>query len=68
MSLKAFHLLFISLSIALAIIFGLWAMDGYRNGSGGMGYLTTAVASFAAAAGLVWYEALFLKKVRRIEE
>ena len=67
MSLKAFHLLFISLSIALAVIFGLWALDGYRNAGDGVGYLTTAVCALASAAGLVWYEVLFLRKVRRFD-
>jgi hypothetical protein len=65
MSLKAFHLLFISLSIALAIIFGLWAFDAYGT-SGGPAYLATAVASVASAAGLVWYEVLFLRKMRNV--
>jgi hypothetical protein len=65
--LKAFHLLFISLSIALAIIFGLWALEAYRTAGDGVGYLTTALVSLASAAGLVWYEVLFLRKVRRFE-
>lgn len=66
MSLKAFHLLFISLSIALAIIFGLWALDAYRNAGNGFGYLATAATSLASAAGLIWYEVFFLRKVRKL--
>jgi hypothetical protein len=66
MSLKAFHLLFISLSIALAIIFGLWALDAYRGAGGGAGYLTTAAVSLASAGALVWYEVFFLRKARKL--
>lgn len=66
MSLKAFHLLFISLSVALAVIFGLWALDSYRGAAGGPIDLVTAVASLASAAGLIWYETLFLKKARKL--
>jgi hypothetical protein len=67
MSLKAFHLLFISLSIALAIIFGLWALEAYRAAGDGVGYLATALVSLASAGGLVWYEVIFLRKVRKFE-
>jgi hypothetical protein len=65
--LKAFHLLFISLSIALAVIFGLWALDAYRTAGDGVGYATTAFVSLLAAAGLVWYQLLFLRKARRLQ-
>ena len=65
MSLKAFHLLFISLSIVLSVVFGMWATTEYRL-AGSAAYLVTAVASFVCAAGLGVYEVLFLRKCRRI--
>ncbi len=65
MSLKAFHLLFISLSIVLAVVFGMWATTEYRL-AGSATHLLAAVAGFSCAAGLGVYEALFLRKCRRI--
>jgi hypothetical protein len=65
MSLKAFHLLFISLSIVLAVVFGMWAATEYQT-AGSAVYLGSAIAAFAGAAGLGVYEAMFLRKCRRI--
>jgi hypothetical protein len=65
MSLKAFHLLFISLSIVLSVAFGMWAITTYRA-DGAMFSLVAAVAGFAGAAGLGVYEAAFVRKCRRI--
>jgi hypothetical protein len=61
MSLKTFHIVFITASIVLASWFGIWAMsiDGWP-------YVLTGVGSFLCAAGLVVYEVAFLKKCREI--
>ena len=61
MSLKVFHVLFISASIALASGFGIWAIsiDGWK-------YIVASVASFLCAGGLVVYEVAFLRKCREI--
>ena len=56
MSLKAFHVLFISVSVVLAIGLGCWWLPRNR---------AAAVGAFAAGALLVAYEAWFLKKSRR---
>ena len=61
MSLKVFHILFITISIALASGFGVWAVS-----IDGWGYAVTGLASFACAVGLVVYEVAFLKKCREI--
>jgi long-subunit fatty acid transport protein len=61
MSLKVFHILFITTSIALASGFGIWAVS-----VDGWGYKLTGLASFACAAGLVVYEVAFLKKCREM--
>ena len=63
MSLKAFHLLFIGLSIVLAVFFAVWATGQYRADHG-MGYLATAVVSLAASGALVAYGAAFRRKTR----
>ncbi len=65
MSLKAFHLLFISLSIVLAVVFGLWSMDVYRHGES-IGYLVTGLFSFASAIALGFYGTAIFRKFRRI--
>lgn len=61
MSLKFFHIVFISASIALASGFGIWAVS-----IDGRGYFVAGIAAFGCAAGLVVYQAVFLKKCRRI--
>jgi len=63
MSLKAFHLLFIGLSILLAVFFAAWATGQYRV-EHGAGYLVTAVMSLAAGGALVTYGAAFRRKTR----
>ena len=61
MSLKAFHIFFITGSIALMTLFGLWALS--RTGAPS---IALAIFSFGVAAGLVVYEVLFLRKCRRL--
>ena len=65
MSLKAFHLLFISVSIVLSIVFGMWAVSAYRT-DGAMISLWAAVLGFTGAVGLGLYEAAFVRKCRRL--
>jgi hypothetical protein len=65
MSLKAFHVVFITAAVALAVWLGLWALgEGRHTGDGGM--TTLGVVSLAAAAGLVAYEVWFLRKTREV--
>lgn len=58
MSLKWFHLVFITLSVALALGFGVWGLVGQ--------YATLGLLSLAVAAALVVYEVYFVRKSRRI--
>ncbi len=60
MSLKAFHVLFISASVLLAFGFGAWCLGTQPP------WLGTGVASVAAGVGLAGYEAWFLRKIRRL--
>ncbi len=65
MSLKAFHIFFISLSVALAIGFAVWLLQAYqRSGDGWM--LAAAMASFLAAVGLIYYGIRILKKLKHV--
>ena len=66
MSLKAFHVLFISLSVVLTVFFGMWALSAYST-QGGPGYLTSACLSFLCGGALVAYEVAFVRKCRRLE-
>jgi len=63
MSLKAFHLVFVGLSIVLSVFFAAWAAGEYRVGHQ-TGYLVTAVASLTASGALAMYVAAFRRKTR----
>jgi hypothetical protein len=64
-SLKAFHVFFVVLSVLCALGFGAWAVNDYlRTGSGGI--LALGVLGFAAAAALVWYGSWFLRKLKNV--
>ena len=65
MSLKAFHLVFIIASIALAFGFAGWLVHRYFT-AGGVLNLLFAVVSFAAGVGLIFYERYFLKKTKDV--
>jgi hypothetical protein len=63
-SLKAFHVLFIAAATVLAGGLGVWCLREHAAASDGAGTIACAVASFAAAAGLVAYGTWFLRKVK----
>ena len=65
MSLKAFHVIFISAAVLLALWLGVWAWD-QRAAVGGGGFLALSCGAFAAAVGLVVYEVWFLRKTRQV--
>ena len=65
MNLRWFHALLILLSAALAVLFGLWCLNLYRQ-EDGIATLVAAVASFAASVGLVMYDSWFLRKTRAL--
>jgi len=64
MSLRAFHMLFIALSVVLAAFFAAWAFGQYQA-EHVMGYMVTGLASLAAGVGLAVYGAAFQRKTRR---
>jgi thiol:disulfide interchange protein len=65
MSLRAFHLLFISLSVLLAAFFAAWSLGQYRAEER-LVYVMAAMGSFACAGGLVWYGMSFQRKTRHL--
>lgn len=67
MSLKSFHLLFITLSTLLAIGFGIWELKGYIASSDAM-RLAAGVGSFVIALALVVYGIRFMRKYLRLGE
>lgn len=58
MSLKWFHVVFISLSVLLSVWFGIWALFNEQ--------LALGILSLAASAGLVVYGNYFLGKLRKL--
>jgi hypothetical protein len=66
MSLKAFHVVFITASCALAFGCGIWELKNYFSPEGRILDLIFAVAAVAAGVGLIFYERYFLKKLKDV--
>ena len=65
MSLKAFHIVFISLSTLTAFGFAYWSMITFMS-NGEMLLVAAAVASFVCGIGLILYGIRFLKKLKHV--
>jgi hypothetical protein len=65
MSLKAFHLFFIALSVVLIAFTAAWAAAQYREVHEA-GYVVTAVGLALAGAALTIYGVKFQRKARRL--
>jgi hypothetical protein len=65
MSLKAFHLFFIALSIVLAAFVAAWAASQYRVLHDPT-YVLAGLASAATGAALAVYAAAFQRKARKL--
>ena len=65
MSLKAFHIVFVTASIILALGFGIWSMVNYFQG-GTVGDLLFGIGSLGVSVALVFYERYALKKLKNI--
>jgi len=66
MSLKAFHVLFITASSALAFGCGVWGLRDYFSPQGHLSDLLFGLGGLAVSLGLVLYERYFLKKLKRV--
>ena len=65
MSLRAFHLFFIALSVVLTAFVAAWAVGQYRVLHDAT-YVAAAVASLASGVGLALYGAVFQRKTKRL--
>jgi FlaG/FlaF family flagellin (archaellin) len=63
MSLRAFHLLFIALSVVLAAFVAAWALGQYQTEQRA-GYLVAAGVSLASAGALAVYASTFQRKTK----
>ncbi len=66
MSLKAFHLVFITAASALAFGCAVWGLCDYWRPEGRLSALLFGLGSLMAGAGLLLYERYFLKKLRNV--
>jgi hypothetical protein len=66
MSLKAFHVIFITAASIMLFGFGTWMLRVYRGPDSAPGDLGWAVGAFISAATLLVYEGFFLKKLKNI--
>ncbi len=65
MSLKIFHIIFISLSVLLSLGFGFWAIQ-FAVQQNQPGYMVGGVISLLSAVALIVYGRIFLKKMKDI--
>lgn len=66
MSLKAFHLIFITAASALAFGCGVWGLKDFFAEGGRRWDLVFGLGSLATGVGLLLYERYFLKKLKRV--
>jgi FlaG/FlaF family flagellin (archaellin) len=65
MSLRAFHLFFIALSVILAALVASWATDQY-SAQQNWAYLVAAGAALVFGTGLAVYGTMFQRKTRNL--
>jgi hypothetical protein len=65
MSLKAFHIVFIALSILLAFFCGVWLLREYAS-SRHTAFLVAGILFLVAGGGLIWYGKSVLRKLKHI--
>ena len=65
MSLKAFHVFFLIVSILLLAFLSFWGIENYQE-SKNVVNLALGVAALPACAILSWYFTWFLKKLRNV--
>jgi hypothetical protein len=65
MSLKAFHIVFVTASILLAFGFGIWSLISYKDESRTLD-LVFGIGSLLAGVGLILYGRFVLKKLKNI--
>ena len=66
MSLKAFHLIFITASCVLAFGCSVWEIKNFFSADGKLLDLLFGLGSLVACVGLIFYERYFLKKLKNV--
>jgi len=66
MSLKAFHVIFITVSSLMLFGFGAWMLREYRGPEGASSDLGWAVGAIIGGVSLLVYEGFFLKKLKNV--
>jgi hypothetical protein len=66
MSLKSFHLIFITAASALAFGFAIWELKEYFSEGGRTVNLAMGLGGILTTVGLVLYERYFLKKLKKV--
>ena len=66
MSLRGIHVLFITVSIALAAMTTLWGLGMYLSDRGSWGHLAFSVGSLVSGLGMAIYLVAFVRKTREI--
>jgi hypothetical protein len=67
MSLKAFHIFFVAVSVLMCLGVGAWGTNHYLKGGNGTG-LGLAVMCFVLGAGLIVYGFKVYKKLSELDE
>lgn len=65
MSLKSFHVVFVTASIMMCLVFGAWSVGNFRA-TGEAAQLFWAAGAVLAAVGLGVYGVIFLRKLKHI--
>ncbi len=65
MSLKAFHLFFISVSVLLSLSVGGWGIQSYLTNSDGVG-IRVGLFFILLGIGLLFYELRFIRKFKHV--
>ena len=65
MSLKSFHIVFITCAVVLTFGFAAWAIRSYLGGAGA-GLLGAGISAVVVGSGLIIYGILFLRKLKHV--
>ena len=65
MSLKAFHVIFITAAVLLAFGFGAWMLNVYKDSQAASDF-NLGVGSLVVGVALVVYEVYFLRKLKKV--
>ncbi|MFN7140310.1 MAG: hypothetical protein ACK4UN_13320 [Limisphaerales bacterium] len=65
MSLKAFHIIFVTAATLLAFGFGAWALHSYTVSRSVLD-LVMGILAVVMGVGMIWYGKYFLRKLKNI--